>query len=156
MFPAHPTCRRSGRTRRSAPTSSRRNLPARFTSGSTRRARPSTTRSSGWCADYPDQQDWLTTLFHSQQLVLFFYPYTSSAFDQLVRQADREQDQGKRDDLYQQASRLLSADAPAAWVRYPADRLLRKPWVRGLNINTLDFGGFLNPADVYVTKAKKH
>jgi oligopeptide transport system substrate-binding protein len=101
----------------------------------------------GWCWDYPDQQDWLSTLFDSEQTYIFYFPYSSKTFDSLVRQADRESDQHRRSDLYLQASRLLSSDAPAIFLRYFGNRVLEKPWVRGYT-NT----SFFNPQDIYVVK----
>lgn len=116
----------------------------------------------GWCADYPDQQNWLSTLFHSTSRMrpgacdaaaLSCPPsYASAGFDRLVDQADALADQAKRDELYLQASRLLSADAPAIWLGYSTDVILAKSWVRGLNPSAIDAGGMFHPADVYVVR----
>jgi oligopeptide transport system substrate-binding protein len=104
----------------------------------------------GWCADYYDQQDWLTTVFHSQSTVTRI-GYSSPQFDKLVTDADKEPDPKKRDDLYQQASRLLSQDAPAAWIYYDANPVLQKPWVKSYYLTSLGFeeARFTDP---YVTK----
>jgi oligopeptide transport system substrate-binding protein len=104
----------------------------------------------GWCADYYDQQDWLTTVFHSQSTVTRI-GYNSPQFDKLVTDADKEPDPKKRDDLYQQASRLLSQDAPAAWIYYDANPVLQKPWVKSYYLTSLGFeeARFTDP---YVTK----
>jgi oligopeptide transport system substrate-binding protein len=104
----------------------------------------------GWCADYYDQQNWLTTVFSSKTTVT---PtgYRSAAFDDLVFTADKESDQRRRDDLYLQASRVLSKDAPAAWVYYDANPVLIKPWVKNLYLTALGFE-LARFTDVYVTK----
>ena len=104
----------------------------------------------GWCADYYDQQDWLTTVFHSQSTVTRV-GYNNPAFDKLVTDGDKEPDLKKRDDLYQQASRLLSQDAPAAWIYYDANPVLQKPWVKSYYLTSLGFeeARFVDP---YVTK----
>ena len=91
----------------------------------------------GWCADYPDQQDWLTTVFHSQTTTS---PtgYKSPQFDALVRQADADPNPTTRDQTYQTASRMLSTDAAAAWWYYSGGKYLRKPWVKGVVDTGLD------------------
>ena len=104
----------------------------------------------GWCADYYDQQDWLTTVFNSKSTQT---PtgYNNPTFDKLVADADKEPDAKKRDDLYQQASRLLSQDAPVGFVYYSTTKILQKPWVKNLYITPLGFeeAGYI---DLYVTK----
>jgi len=104
----------------------------------------------GWCADYYDQQDWLTTVFHSTATVTRI-GYNNPQFDKLVTDGDKEPDAKKRDDLYQQASRLLSQDAPAAWIYYDANPVLQKPWVKSYYLTSLGFeeARFTDP---YVTK----
>ena len=92
----------------------------------------------GWCADYYDQQDWLTTVFHSKSTVTRI-GYNNPQFDKLVTDGDKEPDPKKRDDLYQQASRLLSQDAPAAWIYYDANPVLEKPWVKSFYLTSLGF-----------------
>jgi len=92
----------------------------------------------GWCADYPDQQDWLTTVFISNSSVTRT-GYLNADFDKLVKSADKEPDAKKRDDQYQQASRLLSKDAAVAFLYYTSTRYLLKPYVTGLTDTALDF-----------------
>jgi oligopeptide transport system substrate-binding protein len=104
----------------------------------------------GWCADYYDQQDWLTTVFHSQSTVTRV-GYNNPQFDKLVTDGDKEPDAKKRDDLYQQASRLLSQDAPAAWIYYDANPVLEKPWVKDYYLTSLGFEE-ARFTDAYVTK----
>jgi oligopeptide transport system substrate-binding protein len=104
----------------------------------------------GWCADYYDQQDYLTTVF-SSKASSGRVGYNSKAFDDLVFAADKEQDPKKRDDLYQQASRLLSQDAAVAFVYYDSTKLLQKPWVKSYSITPL--GSEVDHwTQVYVTK----
>src|SRR2546430_720129 len=104
----------------------------------------------GWCPDYYDQQDWLTTVF-SSKASSGRVGYTSKQFDDLVFAADKEGDSKKRDDMYQQASRLLSQDAAAAFIYYGATKILQKPWVKNYYITALGFG-VARFTDVYVTK----
>jgi oligopeptide transport system substrate-binding protein len=104
----------------------------------------------GWCPDYYDQQDWLTTVF-SSRASSGRVGYNSKAFDDLVFAADKESDPKKRNDMYQQASRLLSQDAAVAFTYYGAAKLLIKPWVKDYYITALGFET-KRYTDVYVTK----
>jgi oligopeptide transport system substrate-binding protein len=115
--------------------------------------KPETTPAAfflGWCADYYDQQDWLTTVFHSKSTVTRT-GYNNPQFDKLVTDADKEPDAKKRDDLYQQASRLLSQDAAVAFIYYDAAKILQKPWVKNYYLTALGFEE-ARFTDAYVTK----
>lgn len=108
----------------------------------------------GWCADYPDQQDWLTTVFHSSSSVTHV-GYKSADFDKMVRQADADANPESRDKTYQQASQLLSKDAAAAWWYYTATKYLRKPWVKGVQDTVMDFEmGIFDQIHIGVTAKK--
>jgi oligopeptide transport system substrate-binding protein len=108
----------------------------------------------GWCADYPDQQDWLTTVFHSSSTVTHV-GYKSAAFDTAVRKADADPNPESRDKTYQDASRMLSSDAAAAWWYYSATKYLRKPWVKGITDTVMDFEyGIFDQTAIGVTKKK--
>ena len=108
----------------------------------------------GWCADYPDQQDWLTTVFHSSSTVTRT-GYKNAEYDKLVRQADADPNPESRDKTYQQASRILSNDAAAGWWYYSATKYLRKPWVKGITDTVMDFEyGIFNQTAITVTKKK--
>jgi ABC-type transport system substrate-binding protein len=88
----------------------------------------------GFCADYPDQHDFLTVVFHSsvkdgwREIAGFADP----EFDRLVEQADRERDQARRDDLFRRASRIVSERAVFAMLLTGGSLSLRKPWVKGV------------------------
>jgi len=122
-------------------------------------SKPETTphvRYFGWVEDYPDPQDWLTTMFHSSGQVAPALAYADPAFDRLVKDADRELNPEKRADLYQQASRLLDQDAPAAWLIWTQVQYLQKPWVKGVTVSADDYEyGFFRLTDIYVTKGRK-
>jgi oligopeptide transport system substrate-binding protein len=108
----------------------------------------------GWCADYPDQQDWLTTVFHSSSSVTHV-GYKNPAFDTAVRKADADPSPESRDKTYQDASRMLSTDAAAAWWYYSATKYLRKPWLQGITDTVMDFEyGIFNLTAISVTKKK--
>jgi oligopeptide transport system substrate-binding protein len=108
--------------------------------------------SLGWCADYPDQQDWLTTVFISNSTVTRT-GYNNPEFDKAVKAADKEPDAKKRDDTYQTASRILSKDAPVAFLFYSATKYLLKPYVKGVTDTAMDFEiGIFDLTSIAVTK----
>jgi oligopeptide transport system substrate-binding protein len=104
----------------------------------------------GWCADYPDPQNWLSTVFHSQSTVSRV-GYSNPQFDKLTADADKEVDATKRADFYQQASRLLSQDAAAGFVYNDANPVLLKPRVKDYRLTSLGFET-ARWIDAYVTK----
>lgn len=108
----------------------------------------------GWCADYPDEQDWLTTVFHSTSTITHTN-WKNAEFDRLTREADAEVDAKKRADTYKQAQRILTKEAPAAFYYNDENWILVKPWVQGYKFSSMDFG-FSNFTieQVFVTKEK--
>lgn len=63
----------------------------------------------GWCADYPDPQNFLEVLFQSES-EFNFSEYTNPEFDALVEEAATTLDTATRIALYQQAEQLLIED----------------------------------------------
>lgn len=113
--------------------------------------------NQAWCPDYPDQQDWLTLLFHSKSFsgVIRLSGFADPEFDRLVTRADGERDLARRDELYRTASRRLSSAAVAIFIFAPEAIELRKPWVRGLgDFGAFTFGAAGRPEDVYVVKRR--
>ncbi|MDP9246322.1 MAG: peptide ABC transporter substrate-binding protein [Chloroflexota bacterium] len=106
----------------------------------------------GWCSDYPDPQDWLSTIFHGGSTVTHV-GYASVEFDSLVDRADVERDPGKRLDLYKEAQRVLTRDAPVAFLYSTEVRYLVSPRLRGYALTASDweFGQFTLAA-MYLAK----
>ncbi len=108
----------------------------------------------GWCADYPDQQDWLTTVFDSKSTVTHV-GWKNPQYDSLVEKADADPNPTSRDATYKQASQILSQEAPAAWWYYTATKYLRKPWVKGVQDTVMDFEmGIFDIVHIGVTAKK--
>jgi len=106
----------------------------------------------GWCADYPDQQDWLTTVFVSNSTVTHV-GWKNTQYDSLVKQADKEPDGKKRDDLYLQAQKILTQDAPVAFLYFSTTKYLLKPYVHGVTDTALDFEiGIMDITSISVSK----
>ncbi len=109
----------------------------------------------GWCADYPDTQDWLTTVFHSTSTVSHT-GWKNTAFDTLVRQADAEPDPAKREQQYKDAQRLLTKDAPTAFLYSTAAWRIVKPWIQNYSLSSMDFFfSIFKIGDIFVTKKEK-
>ena len=87
---------------------------------------------SGWGQDYPDPQNWLTIIYTCKAANLAVnIGYCSEAFDALIARADRELDPAKRTSLYEEAHRLLLADAVVLITHNLTNQFLVKPTVTG-------------------------
>lgn len=97
----------------------------------------------GWSLDYPDPRDWLPEIFRSTSAVQHT-GYRSGVFDGLVDRADVERDPAKRMELYRQAQRVLTRDAPAIFLYSTQRRYRVDPRVRGYTLTAADseFGQF--------------
>jgi len=93
----------------------------------------------GWCADYPDPQNWLSVYWKTG---CFGQRIASSIpdFDALVNEADTSTDPAKRAELYAQAQDLLTAGAPVAFFWNNVNTYLIKPWVKGVVLTPQDAG----------------
>ena len=92
----------------------------------------------GWCADYPDPQNWLSVFWRSDATFALRQGYNNPDFDALVNQADVETDPAKRADLYKQAQQLMLSDIPAAFGYNSLNHYLVKPWVKGIQTTPQD------------------
>jgi oligopeptide transport system substrate-binding protein len=82
----------------------------------------------GWCADYPDENNWVNEVFNSksgQNYAKYFNP----DFDALVEQAANEADPEIRKDLYKQAETMFMDDQGIAPIYYYTYVRLYKPWL---------------------------
>ncbi|MFL5801121.1 MAG: ABC transporter substrate-binding protein [Roseiflexaceae bacterium] len=92
----------------------------------------------GWCADYPDPQDWLSIFWHSSSQFARNIGYKNPQLDKLMEQADIEVDQGKRMALYKDAQRMLLDDAPYIIRSTSKATFMVKSYVKGLEITPQD------------------
>lgn len=109
--------------------------------------------SLGWCADYPDQQNWLS-LFQTNGVLSTRIGYSNPAFDALVRAADTTTDPVQRAALYADAQQILVDDAPVIFLNNDKTTLLVQAWVRGITnetISPIDYWvGFYNLANLAI------
>jgi oligopeptide transport system substrate-binding protein len=105
----------------------------------------------GWCEDYPDGQNWYQ-VFRSTATMQRTH-FADPTFDALVDLADRERDPAERLRLYERASFVLSAAAPAAFLEWSEHWTLVQPWVHGYTPSEFDWDfAQLSLARVYVRK----
>jgi ABC-type transport system substrate-binding protein len=86
--------------------------------------------SFAWCADYPDPENVLDFLFHSQG-ALNLSGYSNPELDGLLEAARLELDPVQRLQRYQQAERLLLDQAGVIPLVYPVQHVLVNPRVQG-------------------------
>ena len=93
----------------------------------------------GWCADYPDENNWVYEVFNSDAganrlrrncLDPNCTETTTSKFDELTKQAQVESDPAKRTELYREAERILSEEeAAVAFIYHYTQVNVTKPWL---------------------------
>jgi ABC-type oligopeptide transport system, periplasmic component len=93
--------------------------------------------SGGWCADYPDPENFADVLFHTGSLQNNG-GYSNSQLDALLESARVEQDVSKRIGMYQQAEQILVDDAAALFTTYSVSYQLVKPYVKGYVFTPID------------------
>jgi len=94
--------------------------------------------SLGWIADYPDPENFLDLLFHSQS-EYNHTTYRNPQVDALLEQARTESDRQTRLSLYQKVEEILVRDV--AWIPlyHDIDYQLVRPYVKGLVISPQGF-----------------
>jgi oligopeptide transport system substrate-binding protein len=84
----------------------------------------------GWCADYPDENNWVTENFHST-LSLNNLKWNNPAFDKATEDAQKASDPAKRKELYFAAEKILTIDEAAiAPIYYYTRVVVTKPYVQ--------------------------
>jgi oligopeptide transport system substrate-binding protein len=86
--------------------------------------------SYGWCADYPDPQNFLDVLFFTGG-DFNVSGYSNAEVDAILLEARTTLDTGRRLALYQEAEALLLADVAAIPLSHGVDDFLVKPQVNG-------------------------
>lgn len=84
----------------------------------------------GWVADYPDAEDFLDLLFHSES-VENHTDYSNPDVDQLLEMARVEGDIDARLAMYQEIEQIIVDDAPWLPLWFGRSYFLVKPYVKG-------------------------
>jgi oligopeptide transport system substrate-binding protein len=98
--------------------------------------RPGAMYRFAWYADFPDPDNFLFPLFHSQGPDNYTN-YSNPTIDHLLEQARSESDYLKRIELYRQAEALIMADAPVVNLVYYTFETLFQPYVQGIELSAL-------------------
>lgn len=93
----------------------------------------------GWCADYPDENNWVHEVFNADAganrlrrncVDANCSDATTSEFDEITAAAGREQDPEARIDMYTEAERILAVDEAAyAPIYHYTTVAVTKPWL---------------------------
>jgi oligopeptide transport system substrate-binding protein len=86
--------------------------------------------SYGWCADYPDPENFADVLFHTGAQENLG-GHTDAELDALLEQARVEQDVARRLELYQRAEDRIIATTPAIFLSHGLSYVLVSPRVEG-------------------------
>lgn len=84
----------------------------------------------GWCADYPDPENFADVLFHSGSSQNHG-DYSNPELDTLLEAARIERDVTKRIEMYQQAERMIVDEAPVLFTVHSLSFQLVQPYVKG-------------------------
>jgi oligopeptide transport system substrate-binding protein len=83
----------------------------------------------GWCADYPDSNNWLNDVFNAKS-DQNYAKYNNPEFNSLIEEAAFEPDPAKREELYSQAEDLfINEDVGIAPIYYYTYVRMYKPWL---------------------------
>ncbi|HLE90290.1 MAG TPA: hypothetical protein VI753_04005, partial [Anaerolineales bacterium] len=93
--------------------------------------------SGGWCADYPDPENFADVLFHTGS------PqnnggYSNSQLDSILEAARVEQSVTERIAMYQHAEQIIVDDAAALFTTHSLSYHLVKPYVKGYVFTPID------------------
>jgi oligopeptide transport system substrate-binding protein len=92
--------------------------------------------TAGWIADYPDPQDFLSTLLRTGA-PLNHVAYSNPAFDSLCDRADALSDMSARIPLYRQADQIAMDDVAVLPLFARKQHYLVKPWVKDFQVNVM-------------------
>ncbi|HMN12189.1 MAG TPA: peptide ABC transporter substrate-binding protein, partial [Bellilinea sp.] len=93
----------------------------------------------GWCADYPDPQNWLSVYWKTGAFGERI-GYSNPDLDAKLAEADSSTDEAKRSGLYAEAQKMLTDGAPVAFMWNNVNTYLVKPWVKGVVETPMDSG----------------
>jgi oligopeptide transport system substrate-binding protein len=93
--------------------------------------------NGGWCADYPDPENFVDALFHTGAQQNQGH-YSNPQVDALLEQARTERDVTQRLQLYQRAEQLIVDDAAVLFTTHSLAHVLVKPYVQGYVLTPID------------------
>lgn len=98
----------------------------------------------GWCADYPDPENFADVLFHSESRTNHG-PYSNAQVDEILVQARAETDIEARLELYRRVEQILIDDAAAVFIGHSrAYYSVMKPYVHNYVATAVDVAQLMN------------
>ncbi len=92
----------------------------------------------GWEADFPDPENFLGALLSRAQWGSNNDSfYSNPEVEQILAQAEPVADMKRRYALYNQAEKIVVADAPWVFLYYPVTYIIRQPWVHDYMMNPM-------------------
>ncbi len=91
----------------------------------------------GWCADYPDPENFADALFHTGSSQNHGN-YSNLKLDSILEAARVERDVTKRIAMYQQAEQMIVDDAPVLFTIHSLSYQLVQPYVKGFVFTPID------------------
>lgn len=106
----------------------------------------------GWCADYPDPQNWLSVYWMSTSEFARRYGFSNPEMDALMKKGDITLDPQERLTYYDQAQKLLVDTAAVIFMVNNVNSYLVKPWVKGIVFTPQDAGwpGDVDPLSITI------
>jgi oligopeptide transport system substrate-binding protein len=108
---------------------------------------------AAWYADYPDPDNFLYVLCHSQSKTNRM-GYQNVEVDKLLEQARRETDYMKRVELYREIEKMVMKEAPIICQHVNSFNYLFQPWVKGVQVSFLG-DAYLPFRQVWIEKQAK-
>ena len=107
----------------------------------------------GWCADYPDPQNWLSVYWKTGAFGERA-GFGNAELDAMLNAADKELDPAKRMTLYAEAQTFLTSLTPVAWFWNNVNTYMVKPYVKNLTTTPMDSGwaGIYSAIDITIEK----
>ena len=104
--------------------------------------------------DYPDPDNMLSQVWHSQPVGHGRHDWKNDAFDRLLQAGGTTMDEAQRMAYYGQAERILVEDAGGVFIYHTHVLDLRKPWFKGLEPNSWGqdhfWGNRTTMMDIYI------
>jgi oligopeptide transport system substrate-binding protein len=106
----------------------------------------------GWCADYPDPQNWLSVYWMSTSSFAQRIKYVNADLDAKMQEADKTLDPAARMALYAEAQKMVIGSIPGITIWNNVNAYLVKPNVKGITTTPQDSGwpGDIDPLTIIV------
>lgn len=108
----------------------------------------------GWAADYPDPDNFLWTLFSSDNIGQDNTThYSNKTVDKMLEEARTTNDWSKREKLYQDAEQIIIDDAPWIFLENEVQYKIVQPYLKGMQIHPL-IQNIMKNVDIDLSKKK--